>query len=149
MCCALVDYYRNELKWNDSINPMITQQISIYTSGFKKKRAQDINFNTIRSGAYSYKAMEGSFIKFDKVGTYDSELFLIVSTLAFYLWLRIDEALTLKFGAIRLFERNSLTLATQYHSVRIASRKTDKTDTIGQVFYYILIIALSYLCHAT
>jgi hypothetical protein len=102
MVSALVDYYRNQLKWPEELNPMMSRDITMYTKGFRKKRAQDPSFNAVRATAFSYQAMERAFVQFDKQGTYQSELFLIISTLAFYLWLRIDEALTLTFGAIQL-----------------------------------------------
>lgn len=109
------------------------KDVALYANGFRKKRAKDDDFNTVRSNAFSYVAMEASFKQFDKVGTYESELFLIVSCLAFYLWLRIDEALTLKFGAIKRYLTNPHQLSNLYHSIRISHRKTDKTDTIGHV----------------
>jgi hypothetical protein len=133
MVSALVDYYRNQLKWPEELNPMMSRDITMYTKGFRKKRAQDPSFNAVRATAFSYQAMERAFVQFDKQGTYQSELFLIISTLAFYLWLRIDEALTLTFGAIQLNQVDRSRHAFNFHTIRVACRKTDKTDTEGHL----------------
>lgn len=75
MRSALVDYYCNQLKWPSKKNPMHCRDIKLYTAGFKKKRAQDKDFNTVRANPYTYQAMEKSFILFDKDETYESEFF--------------------------------------------------------------------------
>jgi integrase len=60
-------------------------------------------------------------------------MFLVVSKLAFILWLRIDEALNLKWKHITLNVRTHV--KNNYkHVVQIAERKTDKTNKVGNLY---------------
>jgi hypothetical protein len=134
MRSALVDLYRHKFKWTDSENPIISTELSSYLDGFKKKRARNPTFNAIRSSPFSYKDLVKTNAAIMDTNTYESELFLIVSSLSFYLWLRIDEALTLTYQAITLNDSNALTSMETYHTIRVILRKTDKTDIHGQVY---------------
>ena len=59
---------------------------------------------------------------------YDKELFLVISTLAFTMWLRIDEALSMKFDYVKMNTVDDGNI----HEIRLPFRKTDKTDNEGE-----------------
>jgi hypothetical protein len=127
---ALVNFYRNELKWAEDDNPMESIDLKMYMAGFRKKRAMNPDFNAKRAHPFSYKDLTKSNKYLDKIGTYESELFLIVSCMAFYLWLRIDEVLKIKSGAfLTHYEKNDT--GGTFHTIRIACRKTNKEDYEG------------------
>jgi integrase len=102
--------------------------------GLKNKLSEDPEFDAKRAHAFSYEDMEKAHNHLSQqTENYNAEIFLIISKLAFYLWLRIDEALNLKWKHITMnFQqhRNDQII----HQVQIAERKTDKTDKHGQLY---------------
>jgi hypothetical protein len=98
--------------------------------GLQNKLGEDPDFDAKRAHAFSYEDM----LKPDKLLSnktdYNSESYLIISKLAFYLWLRIDEALNLKWKHIYIDEQPHLSNQLIYQ-IRINQRKTNKNDKKG------------------
>jgi hypothetical protein len=72
-----------------------------------------------RSLPFTYKDLTKTNQFCKGQGTYNAELFLIVSSLAFYLWLRMDEALKLKSYMVHInLETDMHLINTKQRSLR-------------------------------
>jgi hypothetical protein len=98
--------------------------------GLQNKLGENPDFDAKRAHAFSYEDMEKTDKMLSKKTDYKSESYLIISKLAFYLWLRIDEALKLKWKHLYIDEQQHLSNHL-IHQIRINESKTNNNDKKG------------------